>query len=154
MNNLGIIAEQRKNQRAEKIKNRFLKQTHVVQLAEILIPLKKLTEVNDSIKKLTGALKTTDSENEKKSSNSPLKINLELEDEDHFQAHLGDLPNSSNFSYLMNQTLGMLMASRNSSKTKNQDDSARTNIFGVPIPILGGDKIKIRENTYEITPEK
>ena len=45
--NLGKLAEQQKNQRAEKIKNRISKQTHDVKLAESLSPVtNKLDEVN------------------------------------------------------------------------------------------------------------
>ena len=47
--NLRKLAEQQKNQRAEKIKNRILKQTHDIKLAESLSPItKKLDEVNKS----------------------------------------------------------------------------------------------------------
>ena len=47
--NLRKLAEQQKNQRAEKIKNRILKQTHDVKLSESLSPItKKLDEVNKS----------------------------------------------------------------------------------------------------------
>ena len=43
--NLRKLAEQQRNQRAEKIKNRILKQTHDVKLAESLSPVtKKLVE--------------------------------------------------------------------------------------------------------------
>ena len=41
MNNLRKLAEQQKNQRALKIKNRILKQTHDVKLAESLSPITK-----------------------------------------------------------------------------------------------------------------
>ena len=45
--NLRKLAEQQKNQRAEKLKNRILKQTHDVKLAESLSPItKKLDDVN------------------------------------------------------------------------------------------------------------
>ena len=45
--NLRKLAEQQKNQRALKIKNRILKQTHDIKLAESLSPIpKKLSEVN------------------------------------------------------------------------------------------------------------
>ena len=51
--NLRKLAEQEKNQRALKIKNRFLKQTHDVKLAENLSPItKKLDELNESAKNL------------------------------------------------------------------------------------------------------
>ena len=35
------LAEQQKNQRADKLKNRFLKQTHNVKIAESLSPVTK-----------------------------------------------------------------------------------------------------------------
>ena len=41
LDKLRKLAEQQKNQRAEKIKNRILKQTHDVKLAESLSPIKK-----------------------------------------------------------------------------------------------------------------
>ena len=53
MNNLRKLAEQQKNQRAVKIKNRILKQTHDLKLAESLSPItKKLEEVNETTKKM------------------------------------------------------------------------------------------------------
>ena len=39
--NLRKLADQQKNQRSEKIKNRILKQTHDIKLAEILSPITK-----------------------------------------------------------------------------------------------------------------
>ena len=52
------LAEQQKNQRAEKNKNRILKQTHDVKLAESLSPItNKLEEVNQSTKKLGDVIK-------------------------------------------------------------------------------------------------
>ena len=50
MINLRRLAQQQKEQRALKIKNRILKQTHDEKLAESLSPItKKLDEVNKSI---------------------------------------------------------------------------------------------------------
>ena len=47
------LAEQQKNQRALKIENRILKQTHYLKLAESLSPItKKLDTVNDSTRKI------------------------------------------------------------------------------------------------------
>ena len=49
---LSKLAEQQKNQRAIKIKNGIMQQTHVEKIAEILSPIfKKLDEVNESTKK-------------------------------------------------------------------------------------------------------
>ena len=52
LDNLRNLAEQQKNERALKIKNRILKQTHDVKLAESLSPItEKLDEVGEIIKK-------------------------------------------------------------------------------------------------------
>ena len=48
--NLRNLAEQYKNQRAEKIKNRILQQTHDIKIAESLSPI---TEILDEVKKST-----------------------------------------------------------------------------------------------------
>ena len=48
--NLRKLAEQQKNQRIQKIKNRILKQTHGIRLAESLSPI---TEKLDELKKST-----------------------------------------------------------------------------------------------------
>ena len=49
--NLKQLSEQQKNQRAPKIKDRILKQTHDIKLAESLSPITKtLEEVNKSFK--------------------------------------------------------------------------------------------------------
>ena len=58
LSNLRKLAEQQKNQRAIKIKNRILKQTHDVKLAESLSPItKKLETINESTKKQERLLK-------------------------------------------------------------------------------------------------
>ena len=56
--NLRKLAEERKNQRAEKTKNRFLKQTHDNKLAESFSPItKKLDEVNKTTQKISDVIK-------------------------------------------------------------------------------------------------
>ena len=56
--NLRKLAEQQKEQRALKIKNRILKQTHDIKLAESLSPItKKLAEVNKSTRELGDVIK-------------------------------------------------------------------------------------------------
>ena len=128
--NLRKLADQQKNQRALKIKNRILKQTHDDKLAESLSPItKKLDEVNKSTQKVGDIIKD---------SNSKIDLN--------------SIPNSSKFSNSMRQMLGSLINSRNSLKI-TQDETSRANILGVPIQISEGNRIKINENVYELTPE-
>ena len=50
LENLRKLAQPQKNQRAEKIKNRILKQTHDIKLAESLSPItEKLDETNKNL---------------------------------------------------------------------------------------------------------
>ena len=51
----------------------------------------------------------------------------------------------------MTKTLGRLMSSANSLKIKSTPAGAT--ILGVPITTLGGDKLRINGNDYELTPE-
>ena len=63
LNNLSKLAEQQKTQRAIKIKNRILKQTHDIKLAESLSPItKKFDTINESTKKLAETPKKSDVE--------------------------------------------------------------------------------------------
>ena len=130
LDNLRKLAKQQKEQRALKIKNRILKQTHDVKLAESLSPItKRLDTINESTQKINDVIKESNS-----------KVDIKA------------LPNSSKFSNAMSQMIGSLMNSRNSLKI-TQDESGRANILGVPIQISEGDTIKINENVYELSPE-
>ena len=63
MNNLPKLAEQQKNQRALKIKNRIIKQTHDIELAESLsTKTKKLDGVRDTTEKVVDLLKESQPE--------------------------------------------------------------------------------------------
>ena len=149
LNNLRKLSQQQKGQRALKIKNRILKQTHDVKLAESLSPItKKLDEVNKSTKRIGEVFKESNSENENNQEIVPVEI--ESEDEN-FQTNLRTLPNSSIFSDQMTKTLGRLMSSANSLKIKSTPSGAT--ILGVPINTLGGDTIQIKDNIYYLTPE-
>ena len=80
LDNLRKLVEQQKNQRAEKIKNRILKETHDIKLAETLSPLtKKLDKINKSTKKIRKVINPSNSENENNQEIVPVEI--ESEDE-------------------------------------------------------------------------
>ena len=143
------LAEQQKKQRDLKIKNKILKQTHDIKLAESLSPItKKLEEVNKFTKKVGDNLKESNSENEK--SQEIVHVEIESEDEN-IQTNLRALPNSSVFSDQMIETLGRLMSSSNSLRIK--PSPSRASVFGVPINTLGGDRIQIKDIIYDLTPE-
>ena len=149
LDNLRKLAEQQKNERALKIKNRILKQTHDIKLAESLSPItKKLEEVKKSTKKVGDILKETNSENENNQEIVPVEIES---DDENIQTNLRALPNSSMFSDQMTKTLGRLMSSANSLKIIATPSGPT--ILGVPIFTLGGDRIQIKDNVYDLTPE-
>ena len=147
--NLRKLAEQHKEQRAIKVRNKILKQTHDIKLAESLSPItKKLEEVNKSTKKLGDILKKSNSETENNQEIVP--VDIESEDES-IQTNLRALPNSSILSESRTKTLGRLMSSANSLKITSTPSGA--SIFEVLIITLGGDRIQIKDNIYELTPE-
>ena len=86
MINLRNLAEQQKNQRALKIKNRILKQTHDIKLAESLSPItKKLDEVKESTQKLSDVIKENNtpqlaSENNQDETHPQLSIENDQDD--------------------------------------------------------------------------
>ena len=62
LENLRKLANQQKNERALKIKNRILKQTHDIKLAESLSPItKKLATINESTQKISDIIKESNS---------------------------------------------------------------------------------------------
>ena len=140
------LSQQQKEQRALKIKNRILKQTHDIKLAESLAPLTKKLE--ESTKKITKVINPPNSEIENIQEIVPVEI--ESEDEN-IQTDLRALPNSSMFSDQMTKTLGRLMSSLNSLKIIAFPSGPT--ILGVPIYTLGGDRIQIKDNVYDLTPE-
>ena len=128
--NLRKLAEQQKNQGSLKIKNRTLKQTLDVKLAEYLSPItKKLDEVNKSTQKLGDMIKKPSS-----------KIDLK------------SLPNILKYSDSMRQMIASLMNSKTSLKII-QDDINRATILGVLNQISENDTMKTKKNIYELTPE-
>ena len=120
-----------------------------MKLAKSLSPItKKLDKINKSTKKLVKVIKKSNSGNE----NNQEIVSVEIESEDeNIHTNLGALLNSSIFSDLMTKTLGSLMSSSNSLKIKSSPSGAT--ILGVPTYTLGGDKLIIRNNDYELTPE-
>ena len=98
--------------------------------------------------KISEVIKKSNSENENNQEIVPVEI--ESEDEN-IETNLRALPNSSMFSDHMTKTLGRLMSSLNSLKIIAS--SSGPTILGVRIYTLGGDRIQIKDNIYDLTPE-
>ena len=143
--NLRKLAQQQKEQRALKIKNKFLKKSHDVKLAESLSPItkkldevnkttqeslspitKKLDNINESTKQLGEILEESNSENNKEMAITP--------------------------SILLQETYKSLAEANNSLKF-NQDKKHNMSFLGIPIRSVGGDKIQVYDIIYELTPE-
>ena len=150
--NLSKLAEQQKNQRAPKIKNRILKQTHDVKLAESLSPItKKLDETNknlsDVIKESTQNLGNVIKEN-----NTP-------------QPAIGNTPqpaientpqpiedNEGNvYDVELENTLNKMIDNTGFFKT-HYDKQRGWILNNYPNKMPGGTKIEIDKNDYNITP--
>ena len=127
LENLRKLAEQEKEQRALKIKNRIIKQTHDVKIAECLSPTtKKVDEVNKSTQKVGDIIKESNDENNKEI------VTIE--------------------SNLLKDTFKTLSESSSSLKL-NTDKNDNLTILGTPSKSLGEDKIQVYDNIYEFTPQ-
>ena len=134
MINLCKLAEQQKDQRVLKIKNKILKQTHDVKLAECLsLKTEKINEVNESTEKLGEIMKESNSEINKVIVNDKIK-NCPL-------------------SFRLQETLKSF-AKESYSLELNQDKEVKMSNLGVPVISLGGDKLQVNDNIYELTPQK
>ena len=85
--NLRKLAEQQKEQRALKIKNRILKQTHDIKLAESLSPITK--KLDESVKKISEVIKPSSSENENKQEMVPIEVDLENSEAENIDNKIG-----------------------------------------------------------------
>ena len=145
VNNLLKLAEQQKNQRAEKIKKRILKQPHDIKLAQSLSPIiEKLDEVNKSTQEsLSRITKKLDNINEsiKQIDEKVKEPNSEINKEMIITA-----------SILLQNTYRSL-AEANISLKFNQDKNHNMSILSVPLKYLGSDKIQVYDIIYEFTPE-
>ena len=128
LENLSRLAKQQKNERAIKIKNRILKQTHDIKLAESLSPItKKLEEVNDSTKQLVRKSDVEDGNTQ-----TPTIENI-----------------TSTRS--LRDTLSFMKKSKNFFKLEEDDDGK---IFWNknPIKALGENRISIKNQEHDIKP--
>ena len=139
MENLRKLANQQKNERALKIKNRILKQTHDIKLAESLSPItKKLDDVKKS----------------NKESLSPISQKLDTINES--TQEVGRIISESNPeiipSVLMKDTIKSLKDDSSSIKLVD-DGNGNMTILNTPIKLLGGDKLVANNVIYEFNDE-
>ena len=121
------LAEQQKNEKARKIKKRIFKQTYDQKLSETFEPItKKIDKVVEATKEL-------------ESSNVVNNFMLES-------------PPGVTMSRELFATVGKMVNARNEFKL-DQKKGGRYMFNGVNVDPMGGNNVKIGNNTYEITPE-
>ena len=136
MINLRKIAQQQKEQRAEKNKNKILKQTHDIKLAESLSPItKKLDEVKETTKELGDVIK-----NYKKPETPHIAI---------ANTQTPAIENTST-SKSLRDTLSFMKKSKKFFKLEQDGDKVFWN--KTPIIALGKIRISINNQEYDIKP--
>ena len=147
LDNLRKLAQQQKEQRALKIKNRILKQTHDEKLSESLSPITK--KLDETSKKLSDVIKesTENLGNVIKENNTP---QLVLENTPTTQQ---PIENNEGEVYDVELENTLNKMNDNTGFFKTIYDPQRGWILNnYPIKMLGGSKIEINEHEYNITP--
>ena len=137
--NLRKLAQQQKEERAEKIKNRILKKTHDKKLAESFSPItEKLDEVNkttrESLSPITKQIAKLDQKSEVIDGNTQTPV---IE--------------NTNISRSLLDTLAFMKTSKNFFNLT--EDSGKVYWNGENIEPLGGNRISIKDIEYNITPD-
>ena len=140
LDNLRKLAQQQKEQRALKIKNRILKQTHDVKLAESLSPItKKLDKVKkttqESLSPITKQLGKLDKKSEVIDGNTQTPA---IE--------------NTNISRSLFDTLAYMKTSKNFFKLVEKEDH-KVYWNEVLVKPLGENRIRINDKEYDITPD-
>ena len=145
--NLRKIAEQQKDQRALKTKNRILKQTHDLKLAESLSPI--TTKLDETNKKLGDVIKESTQKlgNVKKNNNSP---QLAIENTPNTQQPMEN-NESDVYDVQLENTLNKMKDNTGFFKT-HYDPQRGWMLNNHPNKTPRGTKVEINENEYNITP--
>ena len=155
LDNLRKLSQQQKNQRAEKIKNRILKQTHDIKLAESLSPITE--KLDETSKKLHNVIEesTQNLENVIKENNTP---QLAIENTPTIQPAIENTsihqPIEDNegrvYSVELENTLNKMADNAGFFKTQ-YDQQRGWMLNNIPIKSPGGTKIQVDENEYNLT---
>ena len=152
--NLRKLSEQQKNQRAEKIKNKILKQTHDIKLAESLSPIterldlvennkgEKIGEIIKKSQQETPAIENTQTQPPVENTPQPAIENTPQPIEDN---------EGSIYAVELENTLNKMADNTGFFKTYHHPQRGWM-IINHPIKTSKGTSVKINENKYNITP--
>ena len=134
LDNLRKLADQQKNERALKIKNRILKQTHDIKLAESLSPItNKLDKISNTAQEsLPPISQKLDTINK---SIKEIMDEKEIIPSDQLKDTIESLKNT------------------NTSLKLNQNEDGNYKILDTIIKPIGNNKILVNGNTYNFSPE-
>ena len=152
LDNLRKLAQQQKEQRALKIKNRILKQTHDVKLAESLSPITE--KLDDTSKKLDEVIKesTQNLGNVIKENNTPQPA-IENTPQPAIENTPQPIEDNEGSVYAVELENTLNKMTDNTGFFKTHHDPQRGWIINnTPIKISKGTSIEINENKYNITP--
>ena len=153
LTNLSKLAEQQKNQQAEKIKNRILKQLHDVKLAESLSPITTKFEetsknLGDVFKESTQNLENVIEENHTPQvtiENTPTtRKPIENDQDDTQPGILYDVSLENTLTNMKDKQKGFFEI--------EEDENGQRLWNGIPVEISGDSRIKIKGKVYNTTP--
>ena len=146
--NLRKIAQQQKEQRAEKIKNRILKQTHDKKLAESLSPITKRLDLVENTKgeRIGDIIKKSEQE-------TPAIENTQTQPETP-QLAIANTQTPAIENTTVSQSLRDTLAFMKKSKNFFKLEQVGNEVFWnkIPIKALGGNRISIKDQEYDIKP--
>ena len=146
LDNLRKVAEQQKEQRAIKIKNRILKQTHDEKLAKSLSPVtKRLDEVNKTIKESGQELRDVIKKSQPAIGNTPQSA-IENTPQPAIENNEGDVYDGE-----LENTLNKMTDNTGFFKT-HYDPQRGWMLNNYPTKTPRGTIVEINENEYNITP--
>ena len=156
--NLRKLAQQQNNQRALKIKNRILKQTHDVKLAESLSPITE--KLDDTSKKLGEVIKesTQNLGNVIKENNTP-QLAIENTTQPGIENNQLPIENDQDntqpgilYDVSLENTLTNMKNKQKVFFKIEEDENGQRLWNGIPVEISGDSRIEIKGKDFNITP--
>ena len=160
--NLRKLREQQKNQRALKIKNRILKQTHDEKLAESLSPItepitERLDKVKESTEKLGNVIKKSQPKTPQLAIENTLQPAME-NNQDDTQPQLpiendqGDTQPGILYDVSLENTLTNMKDKQKGFFKIIEDQNGQRFWNGIPVEISGDSRIEIKGSDFNISP--
>ena len=142
LNNLRNLGEPQKNQRALKVKNRILKQTHDIKLAEPFSPVtKKLDEVNKSVQILREVIeKSQPQDNIPQPAIERTQLRQPIENP---EGVIYDTELENTLKNMKNNTVFL-------QTYEDREHGSMRNSY--PVKIIGGTEVEINDKKFNITP--